>query len=240
MPRVDDLIVHYNSTDKPCSKLIILPLLTYCSEPLVVAGENVLISLEKIQNQSLRTVAGAVKSTPIDAMLMLTGDKPLRTVIQEKALILWEKIIRIPRCFSLWNEVKQDLTRNLKTQMGFLQGVLQLKISHDLNHEPELRIPPQNPVHLKSFCINLDLGQKITKSNTDTSILRALALEMLNILYPDPEWLRIFTDGSLLSDSPNGGAGVFSEIFSSYPPVGRGTAFDGEIAAIRTVLSQLQ
>ncbi|GIX73604.1 hypothetical protein CEXT_674891 [Caerostris extrusa] len=76
---------------------------------------------KKSKNQSLRIVAGAVKSTPIDAMLMLTGDKPLRTVIQEKALILWEKIIRVPGCFSLWNEVKQDLIRNLKTQMGFLK-----------------------------------------------------------------------------------------------------------------------
>ncbi|GIX97278.1 uncharacterized protein CDAR_103691 [Caerostris darwini] len=63
---------------------------------------------------------------------------------------------------------------------------------------------------------------------------------MLNILYPDPEWLRMFTDGSLLSDSPNAGAGVFSEFFSFYIPVGRGTAFDGEIAAIRTALSKPQ
>ncbi|GIY39976.1 hypothetical protein CEXT_249351 [Caerostris extrusa] len=36
------------------------------------------------------------------------------------------------------------------------------------------------------------------------------------MLYPDPEGLRIFTDGSLLSDSPNANAGVFSEIFSFY------------------------
>ncbi|GIY42993.1 hypothetical protein CDAR_461891 [Caerostris darwini] len=42
------------------------------------------------------------------------------------------------------------------------------------------------------------------------------------------------------SDNPNAGAGVFSEIFSFYGPVGRGTAFDSEIAAIRTALSQLQ
>ncbi|GIY28366.1 hypothetical protein CDAR_231001 [Caerostris darwini] len=63
---------------------------------------------------------------------------------------------------------------------------------------------------------------------------------MLNMLYPDPEWLRIFTDGSLLSDNPNAGAGVFSEIFSFYVPVGRGTTFEGEIAAICTGLSQLQ
>ncbi|GIY25750.1 hypothetical protein CDAR_579711 [Caerostris darwini] len=40
--------------------------------------------------------------------------------------------------------------------------------------------------------------------------------------------------------SPNAGAGVLSEIFSFYIPVGRGTAFDGEIDAICTALSQLQ
>ncbi|GIY04345.1 hypothetical protein CEXT_641961 [Caerostris extrusa] len=43
----------------------------------------------------------------------------------------------------------------------------------------------------------------------------------------------------LLSDSPNSGAGVFSEI-AFYVRVGRGTAFDGEIATIRAALSQLQ
>ncbi|GFV80291.1 hypothetical protein TNCV_4956941 [Trichonephila clavipes] len=48
------------------------------------------------------------------------------------------------------------------------------------------------------------------------------------------------TDASLMSDSPNAGAGVFSEFFSFYIPMGRGTVFDGEIAAIRTALSQLQ
>ncbi|GIY96005.1 hypothetical protein CEXT_665561 [Caerostris extrusa] len=86
--------------------------------------------------------------------------------------------------------------QEFKDSDGLSAGVLQLKNSLGLNHEPELLIPPQNPVHLKSLCLNLDLAQKITKSNTDTSILRDLALEMLNILYTDPEWLKFFYDGS--------------------------------------------
>ncbi|XP_035216426.1 uncharacterized protein LOC118189854 [Stegodyphus dumicola] len=216
-----------------------LPLLTYCCEPLVVAVENVLYTLEKIQNQCLRIVSGAVKTTPIDAMFMLTGDKPLRTIIQEKAVILWEKIIRVPGYLSLWNEVNQDRTRNLKIQMSFLQRVFQLKNSLGLRNEPELLVPLQNPINLKSFWINLDLGQKVMKRNMDPSVLRALAFEVLNIFYPEPEWLRIFTDGSFLSDGPNAGAGVFSKIFSFYIPLGRGSAFDGEIAVIRTDLYQL-
>ncbi|GFW26678.1 hypothetical protein TNCV_2850681 [Trichonephila clavipes] len=46
------------------------------------------------------------------------------------------------------------------------------------------------------------------------------------MLYPKPSCLRIFTDGSHLSDSPNAGARVFSEIFSFCVPMGRGTALD--------------
>ncbi|GFY37453.1 hypothetical protein TNIN_63241 [Trichonephila inaurata madagascariensis] len=93
---------------------------------------------------------------------------------------------------------------------------------------------------LKLFRINLNLGQKISKHNTEPSILRGLALEILNVLYPEQEWLRILTDGSLMSDSPNAGAGDFSKMFSFYVPEGQGTAFYGKIVAIRTALYQLQ
>ncbi|XP_035229894.1 uncharacterized protein LOC118201842 [Stegodyphus dumicola] len=171
-------------------------------------------------------------------MFVLTDDKPLRIVIQEKALILWEKIIRVPGYLSLWNEVNQDLTRNLKTQMGFLQRVFQLKNSLGLMRT-RITCSTTKPGQKPGSNLGLDLGQKVTKRNTDPSILRAFAFEVLNIFYSEPECLRIFTDGSLLSDGPNAGAGVFSEIFSFYIPVGRGSEFDSEIAAIRTALYQL-
>ncbi|GFW03168.1 hypothetical protein TNCV_157881 [Trichonephila clavipes] len=53
---------------------------------------------------------------------------------------------------------------------------------------------------LKLFQINLDLGQKVSKNNTEPSILRAFALEILNIPFPEQEWLQIFTDGFLMSE----------------------------------------
>ena len=204
-----------------------------------MAGESVIDTLEKIQNQALRIVTGAVKTTPIDAMLILTNGRPIRSVIQERALILWERITRVPGYFALWSEVNPDLTRNLKTQAAFLQGVLELRNSLDLNCEPECIVQPQNPVNSNNFQINLDIGQTVTKSTTDSTILKALTLEVIDASYPESDWLRIYTDGSLLSDSPVAGAGVFSEIFSFYFPVGVGSSFDGEIAAIGVALSQL-
>ncbi|XP_015907968.1 uncharacterized protein [Parasteatoda tepidariorum] len=53
--------------------------------------------------------------------------------------------------------------------------------------------------------------------------------------YPEEEWLRIYTDGSKMSDC------VYCELFCLYTLIGiYRSAFDGEIAAIYQALSQLR
>jgi len=37
-----------------------------------------------------------VKTTPIDAMNFITGSKPIQDLIKEKAVLLHEKLLRIP------------------------------------------------------------------------------------------------------------------------------------------------
>jgi len=37
-----------------------------------------------------------VKTTPIDAMTFITGNKPIQGLIEEKAVLLHEKLLRIP------------------------------------------------------------------------------------------------------------------------------------------------
>ena len=58
-------------------KLFILPILTYCCEPLIAASSTLIEILDKLQNQALRIIMGAVKTTPIDAMLVVTENRPL-------------------------------------------------------------------------------------------------------------------------------------------------------------------
>ncbi|GIY28707.1 uncharacterized protein CEXT_301761 [Caerostris extrusa] len=94
-------------------KTFIQPLITYCREPLIAANEQVLQKLELLQNQVLRLITGAVKSTPINAMLLLTNNKPIKTIIKEKALILYDKLIRTENPY--WINYPTT-TRNLKTQ----------------------------------------------------------------------------------------------------------------------------
>ncbi|GIY80944.1 hypothetical protein CEXT_307641 [Caerostris extrusa] len=78
-----------------------------------MANEQVLQKLELLQNQALRLVTGAVKSTPINAMLLLTNSKTIKAIIKEKALIRYEKLIRTKTPY--WMNYPR-ITRNLKTQ----------------------------------------------------------------------------------------------------------------------------
>ncbi|GIY31137.1 uncharacterized protein CEXT_359801 [Caerostris extrusa] len=97
-------------------KTFIQPLITYCCEPLIAANEQVLQKLELLQNQALRLITRAVKSTPINAILLLTNNKPIKTIIKEKALILYEKLIRTGNPY--WIKYPTS-TGNLKTQKRF-------------------------------------------------------------------------------------------------------------------------
>ncbi|GFY66449.1 reverse transcriptase domain-containing protein [Trichonephila inaurata madagascariensis] len=64
-------------------KLFILPILTYCCEPLITASRSVTEILKKGQNQALRIITGAVKT--IDAMLLTKGKKTLKEHLSRKS-----------------------------------------------------------------------------------------------------------------------------------------------------------
>lgn len=66
--------------------------------------------LEKVQNQALRLIKGAVKTTPINAMYNLTNTKPIRKTIEEQALIQYGKMIRLPNN-STWKKYDFNLMK---------------------------------------------------------------------------------------------------------------------------------
>ncbi|GBL96947.1 hypothetical protein AVEN_182526-1 [Araneus ventricosus] len=79
------------STINATFNTFILRLRTYFYEAIITAPQLVINKLEVLQNQALRLITDAVKSTPIDAMLLLTGNKPFQDIMKEKALVLYEK-----------------------------------------------------------------------------------------------------------------------------------------------------
>ena len=62
----------------------------------------------------------------------------------------------------------------------------------------------------------------------------------MHTLYPDSEWLHLYTDGSLCDTETSAGAGIHCKLFDLYLSAGtNSTNFDGEILAIHMALSQL-
>jgi len=113
----------------------ILTVITYSCEPLITAEPHTLQVLEHAQNQALRPITGAVKTTPIDAMLFTTGNKLIQELIKEKAVLLHEKLLRIP-AHQYWKTYKNK-PRNLKMQNGFIQKVTEIKTKLEIKSKPQ-------------------------------------------------------------------------------------------------------
>jgi len=117
------------------------------------------------------------------------------TIIEERALILYEKLIRINVPF---RGCYENVPRQLKTQSGFLQRVLELRAELELDDGiVQGFLKPPNTVNHVELTTKLDLAQPIFKSQLSQSSLKILALETIHTLYPEPEWLHVYTDGSL-------------------------------------------
>ena len=84
------------------------------------------------------------------------------------------------------------------------------------------------------------LLKKVKKAECTTDELKQLALETIHTLYPDSEWLHLYTDGSLYDTETSAGAGIHCKLFDLYLSAGtNSTNFDGEVLAIHMALSQL-
>ena len=55
-------------------KMYIKPVMKYGSEVLITAGSCTLIALETAQNNALRLITGGIKTTPILALQLYTGN----------------------------------------------------------------------------------------------------------------------------------------------------------------------
>ncbi|GFU61013.1 uncharacterized protein LOC103524116 [Trichonephila clavipes] len=147
--------------------------------------------------------------------------------------------LRLPNN-SFWWDYDSDGGRNLRTQKGFIQCVLE-NIQHKvINDVPFDLLSFANPLDYTTLDIRMDLVLNVRKRDLSPTALHAIALETINTRFPPEEWLHIYTDGSLLNFAQGAGIGVYSHLFSFYLHAGHLTThFDGEVEAIHIALQQL-
>ncbi|GFY78252.1 hypothetical protein TNIN_359951 [Trichonephila inaurata madagascariensis] len=150
-------------------------LITNFCESLVAASKPGIDILQVFHNRALRLITGAVKSTPIDGMLLSTHQRLIKSIVVERALLLWEKTAIIPDCLSLWKDSLSYININLKLQRGRLQKVMALKEFHSFNFKPENPIKSSCLTERYDFALSTEMIHEIQKKETDSRILRVFS-----------------------------------------------------------------
>nr|CUU97911.1 hypothetical transcript [Hymenolepis microstoma] len=145
------------------------------------ASEAILKPLEKTHNHALRLITGGIKSTPIDAMLLVTENSTIRSSVEEKALTLYEKPPRISSD-KFWSSYKNSPGR-LKIQVGLIQKAIELKKRLQTTEKPESLSLLQNPLadNEVKFCTQI-LGH-FMETDIPPDQMRLLAFETINVNY---------------------------------------------------------
>ncbi|XP_042896340.1 uncharacterized protein [Parasteatoda tepidariorum] len=165
----------------------------------------------------MRLVTVAVKTTPIDALLLYTNEFPIQYEIKKSALKLYQKLIRLPHSVMLTKSEPR-----MKTQDGYLQVVLKVMGEFDIPSWIESLFPP------------------VLKVQDCTAALFSAGMKTIHNRFPLDSWLHIYTDGSKLEIDGAAGAGIFCEHFSLSLSLGTAkTAFDSEVEAIKVALTHL-
>jgi ribonuclease HI len=227
----------------------IRPHLEYGSAAWCPASNTTLQELNKVQNQGLRIILGAMKSTPIVEMEKMGRMQTLSERRDTKVILQAEKFQCMPT--HPMKERFQNLAMGRLKRSSFVHQAKRLR--RQLTDLPEVdsplrSVPEQTPWRERyEIPINIQTHVKgILSEDEQNSVQRRTAtLSFLDDEYPQDIWVRVYTDGSAQNAVRNGGAGVYIE----YPHKPRDTIrtptgkfcnnYDAEIQAIRVATEKL-
>lgn len=191
------------------------PHLEYGSSAWLTAAKTHHQTLDKVQNQALRIITGAMKSTPIASMEEITNIPPLSKRRECKAMIQAVKY----QCLQD-HPMNQRLTKLSSGRLKRSSFTLETRSLHRKHQE-------QLPKHVKpiDFSMNDNLCVEkednvtiqttvplLTAKDEQSNIARmTITMSMLEEQYPSESWVRVYTDGSATNATTKGGAGIYIE-----------------------------
>ena len=191
----------------------IRPHLEYGSTAWSSASNTTLQNLDKVQNQALRIMTGAMISTPIVEMQNIQGMQSLKERRDTKIIIHGEKFLS-HHCHPM-KERFQNLSQGRLKRSSFIHQAKRLR--RQVSDLPEVTIPLiSEPVHTpweKQTYLQVTIQTTITGVYGDEQQndlqKRVAALSFLDEAYPNELWTRVYTDGSAQNAVRNGGSGVY-------------------------------
>ncbi|KAK7108155.1 hypothetical protein V1264_015944 [Littorina saxatilis] len=188
------------------------PVLEYASSSWNTAAKTNKTRLDKVQNLGLRTILGAMKTTPITEMEKTASVQPLEARREEKLLIQGEKMKRL-ESHPLHDKL-QALTKNrLKRQSLNHQIKEQQRNNADILTPSPTQCEPLTSTDWTPQRLGAEIRTSIpgvtSKQNQSDAALRALALDEIHQRYPASKWTLAYTDGSAEDATRNGGSGAY-------------------------------
>ena len=188
------------------------PHLEYGSCSWMTAAKSHHQNLNRVQNQALRIITGAMRSTPIQKMEAITSIPPLSARRECKALLQANKY----RCSKdhPMNTRLQQLSSGRLKRSSYIKETRALVKKHQakLPAQEESLPPPEGPPWengTEKYTISTSVPYLTTKEEHSELSKKALTLAMLEERYPQEAWIRVYTDGSATDAVLRGGAGVY-------------------------------
>jgi ribonuclease HI len=227
----------------------IRPHLEYGSSAWCPASNNTLQELDKVQNQALRIITGAMKSTPIRELEKIGRMQKLEDRRDTKVLIQSEKFLCMPG--HPMKDRFQDLALGRLKRSSFIHRAKRLRRqTPDLPKivSPLTPIPEQTPWLERASIpmhIQINVPGILDKEEQNSLQRKNITLSYLDDRYPQDFWVRVYTDGSAQNAVKNGGAGAYIEYPNNTRDMVRTPAgkhchnYDAEIEAIRLGIQKL-
>jgi hypothetical protein len=164
--------------------------------------------LDKVQNQALRIITGAMKSTPMQSMEEITNIPPLCKRSECKAMIQATKY-QCSQDHPMNTKLKQLSSSRLKRSSFALETrALQRKHQEVLPKYVKpiaftLNDPPCED-KLGNVTIQTSVPNITTKAEQTSIVKKTLTMSMLEEKYPSESWVRVYTDGSATNATTKG------------------------------------
>jgi ribonuclease HI len=224
------------------------PVLDYGMASTCTAAKTNADKTNRIQNQAMRIMTGAMQSSPITMLETTTGLHALEDRRDIKVLSQAAKFKRLtnhPMCERMSKPTKSRLKRSSFVHHS---RKLEKRDPELLEHEPKpLQSYTAVPTWERSTFPTIQktvpgIGNKGTQS---TTAQKALTLAHIHSSYPEEEWSHVYTDGSATEATRNGGGGIFikykeEEARISIPTGKYSTNYKAEAVSIQTAATHLQ
>ena len=171
--------------------------------------------LEKVQNQGLRIITGAMKSTPIVKMQEISGIEPLQKRWESKTLTSYMKANCLEDHPTHERTKKRSKGRIRRTCFVSQAKEIEKSLDGQLPQSIERILPLDFVPPWRKDATHIEIRTSvpgIEHKDTEQEVLRGLTLEMMEDKYPELAWAQIFTDGSAIDAVKAGGAGILIKL----------------------------